>query len=292
MKYFYEIIGIRVLCQLPFSLHIQEESVAFLHEAYENVDVDMQMIFREKEELPDREQGGHWEIDRYYIENAWEQRVYHCPSRKLPPYACVVWSERDPGVIYCDYLKGKEFYLNYSHNLCDLIGLETLLLSRDSLLLHASFIRFQGKGILFSAPSGTGKSTQADLWVKYENAEIINGDRAGMRRMEGGWEAFGLPVSGSSYIYRNDSAPVSAVIALRQGRKNNIRKLNPIEAMTFFYPETIVHQWDKCFTEKVVNLLLKLLEEVPVYLLECLPDEGAVRLVKETIMGTPKEGVW
>lgn len=70
----------------------------------------------------------------------------------------------------------------FSRNICDLLGLERLLLSRQGLLLHASFIRWQDRGILFSAPSGTGKSTQADLWVRHRGAEVINGDRAALRR--------------------------------------------------------------------------------------------------------------
>ena len=91
----------------------------------------------------------------------------------------VTWLGDSGKTVYCDYVRGMESYMNHSHNLCDLLGLETLLLKYDGLLLHSSFIRWRGEGILFSAPSGTGKSTQADLWVKYEDAEILNGDRAG-----------------------------------------------------------------------------------------------------------------
>ena len=69
---------------------------------------------------------------------------------------------------------------------------------RDS----ASFIRWQGRGILFSAPSGTGKSTQANLWVQHQGAEVINGDRAALRQVGGRWQAFGLPYACLLYTSR------------------------------------------------------------------------------------------
>ena len=50
--------------------------------------------------------------------------------------------------------------------------MKKILLKYNGIILHSSFINFENKAILFSAPSGTGKSTQADLWKKYKNAEI------------------------------------------------------------------------------------------------------------------------
>ena len=157
-------------------------------------------------------------------------------------------------------------------------------------MLHAAFIRWQEKGILFTAPSGTGKSTQADLWEKYEGAEILNGDRAGLRCIEGCWTAFGLPLAGSSYIYRNESAPADTIVVLRQSPENRIRRLGPAEAFRYLYPEVTVHQWHRPWVEKASSMLLDLISHVPVWLLECRPDQGAVRLLKETIIERQKEG--
>ena len=114
------------------------------------------------------EPGGHWEVCQYHVETASERRVYHCPAPQAPPYACMIWQKIPGNQAQCQYLAGKEEYLAYSRNICDLIGLEALLHQNRGLLLHASFIRWQGSGILFSAPSGTGKSTQANLWVQHQ----------------------------------------------------------------------------------------------------------------------------
>ena len=290
MQYIYKVCGIRVLCEVPFRICIQVESEEFLNTVSENAQVDINMIFRPIDSLPILPKKGHRENDRLYIEKEDEQKIYHCPTRNSLPYACVTWPEDSNKAVYCDYVRGKESYMNYSNNICDLIGLETLLMRYRGLMLHAAFIRWQEKGILFTAPSGTGKSTQADLWANYEGAEILNGDRAGLRCIEGCWTAFGLPLAGSSYTYRNENAPADAIVVLRQSPENRIRRLGSTEAFRYLYPEVTVHQWHRPWVEKASSILLDLISHVPVWLLECRPDQGAVQLLKETIMERQKKG--
>ena len=75
---------------------------------------------------------------------------------------------------------------------------EQLLLEHRAFQLHASVIDWQGQGILFSAPSGTGKSTQADLWQTHAGATILNGDRAVIRWLDSQYRVYGSPYAGSS----------------------------------------------------------------------------------------------
>lgn len=288
MRYLYDIIGIRMLCEMPFPVVIKKESKDFLQEGNAVEDIDINFCFHPVETLESLPDNGVWNINQYYVEDPCKKRIYFCPSRDQKPYARITW--QNDKLISCHYVNDKSSYLGYSHNICDLIGLEMLLLTYNGLLLHSSFIRWNGQGILFSAPSGTGKSTQADLWVKYKQAEIINGDRAGLRKLEDGWAAFGLPYAGSSGIYRNESAPVTAIVVLRQAKENQIRPLGPAEAIRYLYPEITIHQWDKDFVDQAMDLLTDLLFHVPVYLLECLPDQGAVELVKHTIFKSEKKG--
>lgn len=70
-----------------------------------------------------------------------------------------------------DYIR----YLNIDTVFNSLLSLERRMNSYKSYILHSSYIVYQEQAILFSAPSGTGKSTQADLWKKYRDIEIING---------------------------------------------------------------------------------------------------------------------
>jgi hypothetical protein len=80
------------------------------------------------------------------------------------------------------------------------IGIAESLLFLDSLLMHASYIDADGEAILFTAPCGTGKSTQAELWRKFAGATVINGDKAGVSFVDGRLCACGVPFCGTSGI--------------------------------------------------------------------------------------------
>ena len=106
------------------------------------------------------------------------------------------------------------------------MGLEFLMAVNRRIILHSSYIAWKGKGIVFSAPSGTGKSTQAELWRKHRpGTEIINGDRSILTCERGIPEVYGLPLCGSSGIAVNKSFPLGAVVVLRQAKTNTVRRL-------------------------------------------------------------------
>ena len=181
-------------------------------------------------------------------------------------------------------MPGREEDFKYSKNVLEGITIEKILNKFNAFILHSSFIKWQDKAIIFSAPSGTGKSTQADLWAKYENAEIINGDRSGIRKIDNKWTAYGLPIAGSSGIYKNKKAEISHIIVLRQGKENKLTKLSPREAFIKLYSETLVHTWDKEFQENIVNMITDVVQSVPIYQYECLPDKSEVDFLKEQII--------
>lgn len=106
-----------------------------------------------------------------------------------------------------------------------LFALERHISSRGFLILHCAYLYYRDKAILFSAPFGVGKSTQAKLWHKYRSASIINGDRALLGKNGTIWSAYGWPVCGSSEICHNKTTPVCAIVMLSQGNANRIRKL-------------------------------------------------------------------
>lgn len=163
------------------------------------------------------------------------------------------------------------------------LSLETLLLRQDAFLLHASAIDWQGRGILFTAPSGTGKSTQAELWRIHENARIINGDRGLVRLTEDGWKVYGSPYAGSSGIHTNLSAPVACIVVLSQGPENCLKRLSPLAAFQHLYRGTTIPAWDMEAVEAGTELLLKVLETVAVFHLSCRPDQGAVEVLKQAL---------
>ncbi len=162
------------------------------------------------------------------------------------------------------------------------ISLAQLLLSKNVFFIHSSFISVNGKAILFSAPCGTGKSTQAALWKKHRNAEIINGDKAGIL-VENGVYACGVPFCGTSGICKNKTFPLGAIVLLSQSKTNSIRHLAGVEAlrgiMQNIYLDLIAPNEQKT----VVDLLIELLKTVPVYSLSCTADENAVIILENEL---------
>ena len=162
-------------------------------------------------------------------------------------------------------------------------ALEQLLLRHQAFQLHASVIEWQGKGILFSAPSGTGKSTQAELWRIHQDASIINGDRAMIRLHEGQYRVYGSPYAGASGIYTNQNAPIQAIVVLSQAPENRLERLSPMVAFNKLYRECTVLSWDADFVDGLSNLLIDLVQNVPVYHLACRPDADAVETLKREL---------
>lgn len=163
-----------------------------------------------------------------------------------------------------------------------LIGGETLLLKHQAFLLHSSVVMLDGKVILFSGPSGIGKSTQAGLWEEHLGARIINGDRCVIMKKPDGFYGGGSPWSGTSGIYHPDQAPIAGVFLLGQSGENAVERLGAA-AFVPLLTQTIVNSWDADFMAELTGLMTALLARVPVYRLNCRPDREAVELAHRAI---------
>ena len=160
---------------------------------------------------------------------------------------------------------------------------EHLALCAGALPLHASHIQTDGRAILFTAPSGVGKSTQAALWWQYRGARIVNGDKA---LVFPGCEpvvASGLPYCGTSGICENAAAPLEAIVVLEQGRENRITRLSGGKAVIRLMTGVICPGWHAADRERALSLAICLAERVPVLLLQCLPEESAVICLEKTL---------
>lgn len=153
---------------------------------------------------------------------------------------------------------------------------EHLLAEHGALLLHASYICYDGQAILFTAPSGTGKSTQAELWRTLRGAVLINGDRAAIRTAAGGVLAAGVPFSGSSGVCRNEMMPLRAIVYLCQAEATTICRLGMSEAFRRVWEGCSVNVWNRADVESCTQTLAEILKAIPVFHLACTPDETAV----------------
>lgn len=156
------------------------------------------------------------------------------------------------------------------------------------LFLHAAQIEQDGCGILFTAPSGTGKTTQANLWVRHENARLICNDRTLLRKEGGIWRTYGYPVDGSTPVRSGKILPLACVVLLSQAEENRAERLPSGKAIARLMPQLVMDGWSAEARTRGMELLLELLQSIPVYHLACTPDTEAVACLKHQLK---KDGV-
>lgn len=163
------------------------------------------------------------------------------------------------------------------------------LLRHNGMMLHSSCVEKDGFAYLFSARSGTGKSTHSHLWLKnLEGTRIINDDKPALIYDNGKWYACGTPFSGKTDENIDVKIPVRAITFLHRSEENTVKKIPPFQAVSLLIEQTIKPA-DRSLAENMLELADLLLREVPVFSLGCnLQDDAAVvayneieRLIKE-----------
>ena len=159
------------------------------------------------------------------------------------------------------------------------------LLQHHGFYLHASAVEVDGKAYLFSAPSGTGKSTHTRLWQQMfgDRACIFNDDKPALRLLDGIWYAYGTPWCGKDGINVNRKVPVAGICFLKQAPHNQIRPLDAKEAVPKLLNQTIRGFRNKDRLILLLTHLDKLVKTVPIFELENRPELDAAQLSYETM---------
>lgn len=156
------------------------------------------------------------------------------------------------------------------------------LLSCDTLLFHGSVIAVDGEGYLFTAKSGTGKSTHTRLWREYfgERAVMVNDDKPLLRITDSGVTAYGTPWDGKHRLSTNTVVPLKGICILTRNAKNHIEPVEPHAV----YP-LIVQQTNRSLSvdgmKQTLSLIDHMLNVVPVYQLGCNMNIEAARVAYE-----------
>lgn len=148
----------------------------------------------------------------------------------------------------------------------------TKLLDHGGMLLHASCVVVDGQAYLFTAHSGTGKSTHTGLWLKKFGARayILNDDKPALRRIGGRLCACGTPWSGKFDISRPENVPVAAIALLSRskGQPNEICRATVAESLPKLMAQT-VNKLNEGHMDKLLKNLEQLVENVPIFRLRC-----------------------
>ena len=165
------------------------------------------------------------------------------------------------------------------------IALSMMSASSKMTLVHSSTIVHQGRAVLFLGESGTGKSTHTRLWMKsIPDAHLLNDDSPVLAVENGEAVVYGSPWSGKTHCYHQLRFPLAGVVRLSQAPYNSIRRLSIIEAFSALHPSfpPALAQDDR-FQDMLVDMLSEVLSLVPVFHLECLPDEDAAWTSRDAI---------
>ena len=207
------------------------------------------------------------------------------------PYACE--SAAADIVIHSDWrlLQTKQPHLTMDscEYLCTGNSFYSQLLHHSGMMIHASAVVVDGEAYLFSAPSGTGKSTHTQMWMKKfgDRAYILNDDKPALRREEDGWYAYGTPWSGKTALNVNRRVPVAGICFLHQSLCNKIEPLSGAEAILAVYQQTV-----RTGTAETKALLMELMDQlltqIPVWKMGCNMDPSAAETAYEAMSGGNK----
>lgn len=153
------------------------------------------------------------------------------------------------------------------------------LLQFEGFQLHASSVILKGHAYLFSAPSGTGKSTHTEKWVRLFDARYLNDDKPALRFINDRWFAYGTPWSGKHDLSDPGKAPLGGIAFLRRGTENSICRLDPQEAVPYFLSQ-LLRVISGELMEQQLALVDRLLQKIPVYLLTCRNDDEAAYVAR------------
>lgn len=156
----------------------------------------------------------------------------------------------------------------------------------DTLLIHGSAIALDGAAYLFTARSGTGKSTHTRFWRQTfgSRAVMINDDKPLVGLTDAGAVIYGTPYNGKHRLGENLSAPLQAICILERGAENTIRPISSGEAYPLLLQQ-VYRPGDPAALGLTLKLVDRLLTQVRLYRLACNLDPAAAQVAYDGMKG-------
>lgn len=154
---------------------------------------------------------------------------------------------------------------------------------KNGIVYHSSSVLYKDTAVLFTADSGTGKSTHTGLWKKYFGAEIINDDSPAIRIYDDTVTVFGTPWSGTTELNMNVSAPMKALVFIERSEKNYAESVSCGDILPNFVHGMMTRPVYKASMEKAVNVLDNIAKNISFYKLGCNISREAAEIIKNKI---------
>ncbi len=154
----------------------------------------------------------------------------------------------------------------------------------QGIIFHSSAIMVDGEAYLFTAPSGTGKSTHARLWRELlgDRAVMINDDKPIIRYVDGDFYVYGTPWNGKHRLDTNARAKIKAICKIYQAKENVIERVTATEMLVTLLSQTI-RPSEEAKMDKLLALLDEMLKRVNLYKLGCNVSREAAELSFNTM---------
>ncbi|MCR5151229.1 MAG: hypothetical protein K6B52_08420 [Clostridiales bacterium] len=147
----------------------------------------------------------------------------------------------------------------------------------DTVLFHGAVVAVGNKSWMFTAPSGTGKTTHTGLWLKnIPGAYIVNGDKPLIKLTNGGAVACGTPWRGKEHYGRNVQVPLEGIVFLEQSAENGIKQVTLSDELPSMLSQCYRPADTGAFL-KTLQLINSLAGCVKIYRMGCnMEDEAAL----------------
>ena len=202
-----------------------------------------------------------WDIDFERDKSAWEDTLEGIPVRRFSD----------------DYLETLAVYRKIAERMPEY----------DTFLFHGSCIAVDGAGYLFTAKSGTGKSTHTRLWREMlgDKAVMVNDDKPLIRiDTDGTAVAYGTPWDGKHHLNSNISVPLRAVCVLERSTENHIREITPSEALPMLLGQ-VYRPMNEAAMARTLTLIHRLTGCAKLYRLGCNMNIEAAQVAYEAMKG-------
>ncbi len=190
---------------------------------------------------------------------------------------------------------GDEYYRNFSEKypeideetreyICTGAEFYNALMSFGGFFLHSSAVMMDGKAYLFSAPSGTGKSTHTSLWLKKfgDRAKILNDDKPAIRIINDEIRVFGTPWSGKDDSSVNTDVALAGICFLERDTTNHVEEISKEEGIAKVLNQTI-RPSDRTQMSQLLDTLDIVIGRTPIYKMGCNISLEAAEVAYKTM---------
>ena len=174
-------------------------------------------------------------------------------------------------------------YLEY---ICAYRKIANELLKFDAFVMHGTVIEVENKGIMFTALSGTGKTTHMLYWQEMlgDKLKIINGDKPIIRFFDGVPYAYGTPWAGKEGFNTNTRTELRDICLIERADVNEVVPLTGFQIVSVFIKQ-IYHPEDLEARNKTYDLANKLLSYCNLRKIRCTKDISAAKTAYNAIFG-------